>query len=435
MQWKTLGAGIVVFILISSTIPSLSANSNIYSTITIPESHLIQGVKYVPQNAGIYCLYADITMVLKYLGFDTSLEDILFYDGLGYFYTYDPLIERLPKEGCYVNFSFVFDLFGVNVTDWYPDEYITKKVRWDKYYERLRTNLSEDKPVITGVDPFSMSSLRNQFMVTDFLWDRLLNPGHHHVLIIGYNNSNQTVCYMDPNAGLYGDESFGNYTWMSVNNLKTAVEKNVWPNYKIMTIEKKSNPLTKEERFVKTLEANVKKFEGNYSNLFNYHGIKALKMMKNDFSKGLNSRLKTILIYKKYGKAGISFTFLELYYKLLSTLFPNKSTIFNFYKVGNENPFERIADEKKQTADYLEKSNFYSEFSNNQSNLLRKEIRLWFNLSDYYKIFMRRGVFLSLFRANILLEKMENSIDEIIIIEQKLIDELNDFLSTENDIN
>ena len=102
----------IITILIS--FPYTIANSIDYqeSYISeIPDSHLIKGIPYVDQTEGYFCYYADITMIFNHLGYNVSIEDILFYDGLGYFHSYN-VLDRLPEEGCYCNLSFVFDLFG-----------------------------------------------------------------------------------------------------------------------------------------------------------------------------------------------------------------------------------------------------------------------------------------------------------------------------------
>ena len=105
---------IIAIVVLVLTLPHTIANNVNYNDINIsetPDNYLIEGIPYVPQTEGYFCYYADITMILKFYGFDLSLEDILFYDGLGYIHSYHTN-ERLPFNGRYCNFSFVLDLFG-----------------------------------------------------------------------------------------------------------------------------------------------------------------------------------------------------------------------------------------------------------------------------------------------------------------------------------
>ena len=57
----------------------------------------------------------------------------------------------------------------------------------------------------------------------------------------------------------------------------------------------------------------------------------------------------------------------------------------------------------------------------NHSRLLREESEYWEELSDYYKIFLRKGMFLTKLRANIIMNKMEETMEKIILIEQEII--------------
>ena len=83
---------------------------------------------------------------------------------------------------------------------------------------------------------------------------------------------------------------------------------------------------------------------------------------------------------------------------------------------------ECIAAEKNFVADYLENCSFYPDLCKNHSDFLRQESEYWEKLSDYYKIFMRRGIYLSEFRADYIMNHMENIMDKVLIVEQKIID-------------
>lgn len=393
-----------------------------------PDSHFIEGVPYYAQTGGYHCYYTCCAMVLNYFQRDTSMKEFLFYDGLGYKHRYYPN-ERLPDEGCYLgDFDFLIDVFNITGEWWYVSDGVSQDESWNLYYNKLKENISNDIPVITRVDPFSMPSLREQFRIPDTLWNALFPGGHHVVVIVGYNESNHTICYNDPNAGYYGDDRFGDHAWMSISDFRNGIEKTVkgWRRYLIFTLKPNGNPLSKKEAFEITFSKNLEKLKGNISAYYNgynpgykYYGINASKKLKNDFSDENIS--ETINLYKQFGGTGFNYTFMERMEKLFSVLSPNKPNIFDIFMVGRENAFEYIAAEKNLVAGYLENSEFYPDISVNHSHLLREESEYWEELSDYYKVFLRKGMFLTKLRANIIMNKMEETMEKIILIEQEII--------------
>jgi hypothetical protein len=96
--------------------------------------------------------------------------------------------------------------------------------------------------------------------------------------------------------------------------------------------------------------------------------------------------------------------------------------------VGQYTEFSDIALVKQQIADFLDESVIYPEICENHSILLNQESALWYEMEEYFKVFMRRGKHLSNFRANYLMDKLEEKIDEIISIQQQIIDDTGKFL-------
>ena len=424
--------GMIIVPYLSNLSTATISPSNVLS-LKIPESHFIEGVPYVGQTEGYFCYYASCAMIFNYLGLNTSLDEILFYDGLGYshYYLSD---ERLPKDGCYLgDFDFVLDLFGLAEESWHAaDEGLGEDELWEQYYCRLKENISNDVPVMAIVDPFSLPSLEQQFIVPNLLWDILFTPSVHVIVVVGYDENNQSICYCDPNAGFYGDESLGDHAWMSLSDFRKAVENNVWYRYGIWIIKQINDPLPKKEAFEKAFLTNIEKLKGNISAYYyekgsggfdELYGINASKQLKNDFSKGEENRIETINLYKKYGDTGLYYSLLSFMKFLFSVIFPNRPSIFDIFMVGKVDSFESIAAEKNHVADYLEHNAFYPELCEKQASLLKEESDNWIKLSDYYKVFMRRGISLSFLRAENLMIKMEEIIDNIITIEQTIIDE------------
>ncbi len=435
MMKKHLTLLIAITIVAGSHLSYLStADTNSLNILSLktPESHLIEGVSYVRQTEGYFCYYASCAMIFNHLGLNTSLEEILFYDGVGYSHKYNE-DDRLPDEGRYLgDFNFVLDLFGLVEESWMApfgeqgnDEY------WELYLQRLKEDISNDIPVMTLVDPFSLSSLKNQFIIPDFLWEKLLPPGIHMIIIIGYDENNQSICYNDPNAGFYGESSYGDHAWMNVNDYRKAVERNIYNAYVIWTYNQIQEPLPKKEAFEKAYIKNIEKIKGNRSAFFeNGHGgfqdvfgINASKQLVNDFSSGEENRMNTIQLYKNHEETGINYSLSWFMEMVFSYLFPNHPSIFDIFMVGNIDPYESIAAEKIHCAKYLEHNIFYTELGKKQASLLTEESDIWVTLSNYYKVFMRRGNYLSSFRAENLIEKMEKTMQNIVTLEQSIIDE------------
>lgn len=387
-------------------------------------SHIINGVPYIPQNQGYFCGYACRVMILNYMGLNTTLDEFLFYDGVGHTHSYYNN-NRLPKESCYIDTDYVVGLFGVTEEWWFSDNNLPNDENWNIYFTKIIDNIKNETPVITRVDPFSMPSLKEQYKIPDYLWNKIFPQSHHLILVLGYNEANQSICYNDPNAGYYGDKSYGDHAWISINDFKNAVNNITagWNRFIIFTLKQTGQPLPKEERFKKSFIKNIQSLNSSYKWYYNNNGINASKEIKNYYSKGQENRTKTIELYKQQGKNSFNNTITEIMHSLISFFFPNKPNIFDIFMNGIHNPFYEIYMGKKHVADYLETNTDYSDLSKNQSVLLRKESDLWKKMSQYYNIFLKRGIKLSNFRASFLMYRMEKTMSEIIQIEQQIIDE------------
>ena len=210
---------------------------------------------------------------------------------------------------------------------------------------------------------------------------------------------------------------------MNLSDFRKAIEKAIWERCVISIIKQKNEPYNKIERFEKAFEINIEKLKGKFSEYHGFHGLKASKKMQIDFLVSETNHSETIDLYKKYGDTGLHHTTIETLYRLYSTLYPNRPNIFTFFMIGEVNPFESIAAEKNHVADYLENCPFYPNLCKNQSSLLRNEADKWNELSQFYKVFLRRGIYLTTYRAELILDNMEKIAKKIIGIEETIIDE------------
>jgi hypothetical protein len=193
----------IVLIVPNLCITTASSSKNLDSNTH--ESHLIQGISYVAQSERNFCVYACFTMILNHMGLNTSINELLFYSGVGYRHSYS-VSKRLPSADIYRRFDFLYSVYGVSSQSWSPSNFnVSKDELWGQYYTRVKENITKDIPVVTRVDPFSLPSLRNQFKVNDDFWNIIFQTGGYHViLIIGYNDTNQTICYNAPTQGFMG---------------------------------------------------------------------------------------------------------------------------------------------------------------------------------------------------------------------------------------
>ena len=407
----------ILLLLFLSIQPANSVYVTTQNSSDIPESHLIKGIEYIAQTEGYFCYYSCFTMIFNYMGLNTTLDEVLFYDGLGYTHYYNTT-QRLPDDACYSNPNFIFDLFGVEENWTYLEGKESSNENWDKFYTHVKENISEDTPVITRIDPFSIPSLRDQFKISDMLWSLLLPPSHHLILIVGYNDTNETICYMDPNAGFYGDESYGNYAWMSLDKYRDATEKNIWSRYVISSYFLNNTKNSPKERFEKAFNNNINRLNSNKSYGNWTLGINASNIMKNHFSE--EEKEQTINLYKKYAGNGIEYSIHTMMQKILSSLYPDTPNIFDIFMVGKEDPFQSIAEEKQHIVNYLQNCDFYSDLCNRHSDFLKEEIKLWQRLSENYKVFLKKGKTISNLKANSLIKEMKITTCEIIQIQEQL---------------
>jgi len=126
-------------------------------------------------------------------------------------------------------------------------------------------------------------------------------------------------------------------------------------------------------------------------------------------------------MYKAYGGTGMNYTLDLVIHWLLTHLNPNHPNIYDMIIAGKQDPFEEIAAAKNHTAQYLVQCVIHPSLCKNQSALLYSESAKWHQLSTYYTIFMRKGMFLSSIRATHVMSTMETLVQDIINIEEALI--------------
>jgi len=408
---KVLTVLVVLSIAIITISPNLSASKIYYKTVNdqeTPETHIIEeDVPYVGQSTEFYCYLSSITMLIKYNGYNSSLNEILYNTGIGSALVYNRLFAptRLPYgamglAGFDSYFSYLPEIYNLTyVSTHYNSSESSAEECWNKYWTRVKENVSKDIPVITSVNPY----------VLPHLWKYIDNKkkiGGHAVVIVGYNESNNTVCLNDPGPGFWGEPENGTYVNVSQDHFKQAVRKTKGQTHMVKLIYKPDGfkPVSEQERFDKAHRKNIERMKGNaqsYNNNIKYSlkssrlGINGLKSFRRDLRIGLSHRFFTVWVIDKYTDTQL----LEGYY-ILSV-------------------------EKNNASQYLLNKTYLSEKCLHNGLLLKNESQLWYNMTMLVlklKNISKNNNFLkTLIKSILLTVKMRKTLNEIISIEKQII--------------
>jgi len=382
------------------------------------ESHIIEGVPYVAQNR-YSCGFASFTMIIKYYGHNTCLEEVLFNSGIGYSLAYTRFFKipgislfaaRVPTFGAYIaqnpfiiaDLADLYDLHFNFRACIPPSKQLPEDERWDKYWLKVKNYIINDIPVIPSLDPLTLPYYREKFNITD-------NETHggHAVVLVGFNETNGTVCYNDPGPGLWNDSINGTYVYTPIEIFKNAVRNTAGYNL-IYIIENHSNspPLSKEERFKTAHEKNIQRMKGYFGAYFGfqipitfpYFGIKGLYNFKRDLQMGIFRRAFTVIKYSNFEGRDL--------YRL------NQS--FSFFSF-----------EKHDMSQFLFENEDLSSVCKYDAILLQKESECWKNMSQLAlqlnELGKNNGFLKMLILSKSITDKMKKELDEIISIEEKII--------------
>jgi hypothetical protein len=221
---------------------------------------------------------------------------------------------------------------------------------------------------------------------------------------VGFNETNGTVCYNDPAAGIWNDDVNGTYAYISKEIFRDAVQNTIATKYliEIFTNQSNSPPLPKDKRFEMAHERNIQKMKGKleaYSGLslplFPKLGIKAIEAFKKDLRIGITRRMATVFLY------GITD-----YKQLIEVYLP-------------------ISIEKYNVSQYLLENEGLSSVCKYDAILLQKESNCWKNMTIFVLelsyIVKNNGFLKSLIKSITITQKMKATLNEIISIEKAII--------------
>jgi hypothetical protein len=459
MGFKKISAIFIGFILIICIFSSINLSATNIAKNNFSkqnQSNVIKGVPYVGQQTDFYCVYAAPAMIFKYYGINTTQYEVLFRSGGGYSLLYcHPKIKKIPV-GCAgssdweIDRTFLAELYGLNYTEeWLTYMNISKKDIWNEYWNRIKENLSNNIPVLTWTDPTGLTSMREALrkemniseglfsLIPEIFWNCFPSTVSHMIVLVGYNNSNGTICFNDPGTEVLNRPECGTYAWMNLTDFKNQLKILRLQSdtaYLIGAFQNTSNPpLNKTDAFEKALIRNIERMKGNRS-VYDIHqkehwkvkefGIQGLKQLKNDLEPGLKNRISTILTYKFRNFISLKPLVFRMY-KILDRVVPNIVNMSDFQSMMNY--YYQFILEKRDIANYLE--NIQEDIENpelkqicqNNSILMRQEMKKFAELAENYSIFIEKGVFLSLLRAVKIMDNMMRITEELISIEGKII--------------
>jgi len=409
MKHKILIISLILLISFSSVLSNsyvLSAYGNSsYQNANapkIPEDYIIKNVPYVSQETMFYCSYAVATMVFKYYGVNTSLYEVLYNSGIGHslIYINNGFIGSYLLSQTNSDRNFLATVYGLSHQSWYPNaDGMTKEDKWEVYWNGVKENISDDIPVITSVDPYTIPYLREK-----------LNPSNnqthyaHGFVIVGFNETNETVCYNDPAAGIWNDDVNGTYVYTSKEIFRNAVENTTGPKYFIesFTDQPSSPPLPKDKIFEMAHERNIKKMRGDlefYSDfklpLFPKLGVNAAEAFKRDLRIGSIHRISNVILY------GLTAT----------------DQLINIYLP--------ISIEKYNVSQYLLENENLTLICKHDYALLKKESNCWKNMTIFVlelsQIGKDNSFIKKLIKSIPITEKIRKELNKIISIEKTII--------------
>ena len=418
----------VAFILFITSFPSVTTFSTRNNTsgylkeICNDDSHIIDNprVPYVKQTTDIYCQEASITMLINYYGFNATIEEILHNLGCGYsllHIRFIPGISRVPVGGLGyaslpISLDFLASLYNLSFYDysvWSQPE----DILWERYWTKVKKLIKDDIPVLTAVDSCSLTYWK-EFFKRHNISENETHNCQHAIVIVGYNDSNGTVCYNDPAVAIFDTEENGTYVFEKEEVFKEAVINAYNGSYYKIWVFKKipdSLPPSHEERFEKAHKLNIKRLKGDFEAYYGFNlsdlpffyrlyfsicyrlGIDATKALKKDFQRGIFHRVITVNQYSKYASLNFS--------------------------------YEMIYLEKHNVSQYLLQNVNISPVCKHDGLLLQKESELWKNITllikEINKISRNNSLIKTLILAKPLLDEINQLIDKIIEIEDDVI--------------
>ena len=274
------------------------------SSKSFDNGHIIKGVPYISMETGRECELSSIAMLVNYLGKNYSLHELFYLIGAGHTISYTPprkssnIISKCSPPTLWMgstqcfweeDWYFISNLLGMRCNISYIENYTDKETAWNQYWTRVKGYIKQDLPVYTQINMSKLSYYQHKEG-----FPSKYNMCHA-IVIVGYNESNGTICYNDGEPGFEGHPKKGFYVYENISNFHDAVitaDESKYIIYKksfcTITLENVSKGIPKSTACEIAYIRNIAKMKGlrfAYDHLFlpdRKVGIEALKSFKND---------------------------------------------------------------------------------------------------------------------------------------------------------
>jgi hypothetical protein len=218
----------ILSIILSVGVPRTSdvktTNIVIIQNNTSANAGVVTGVPYVWQEINGFCMWAAVSMAMRYARASLGLYDLFAVSGIGFSASYLRYEDNLLfAPGAFYRQLASLDrassLYGLNTT-MYMDASIelgmayqefganyTSLNGWDGAFSFLKQTIESGYPLVLWTDPYYLphedyETVRELGLTSD------ISGGGHAVVVVGYNDTSETAQIMDPGIGAFGD-NFG----------------------------------------------------------------------------------------------------------------------------------------------------------------------------------------------------------------------------------
>jgi len=391
------------------------------------DRYIITGVPHVSGETEIYCHFASITMLLKYLGIKTNIYEVMYLSGVGHSLASRPRILKspyfpallpslrpmiacgLPISQGKKDFELLGKLFGLSVDYQHPTHYpINKKSYWAEYWRRIKYYIKQNIPVYTGVDPFVWPVYKESWN-----WNNSIqfHRAGHSIVLVGFDDE-RNIYYNDPYDMRIGTKKCA-YASIPMEHFINAVSRAFFSikmfNFLTLTFRKVSEPLSNEEVLKIVNSRNIERMKGNQQfyddelclqSFYNF-GMNAMLVYREDLN-----RMKT--------------AWEKIFYKFLT-----------YFKYPS-NPFEHLTRSayqnsviKKDISNYLFKHKSFAIQNKKEAIKLRSEAEYWEHLGNLYiklNAFIKHNPIQKVLTDTpLIIQEIIEAVDNIIFVENNII--------------
>ena len=425
---------IIFLLLLSAIAPSGSFELESIQNDFGKDSHIIENVSYVSQLSG-HCFFACMEMIYDYYGIDNlDQTEINVLQGMSYNLVYQPSKQSLtkipivkpPYKYSFLStmasnqgnddIKFLANLLGLEVQNLNTGD-LGKSNRdsWNDYWKIVKEEINNETPIITCVDFFVWPPFMEVSSIPAIAG--LVERGGHSILIVGYNESNSTICVHDPYPGEEKQPEKGTYRWVPLKIFKRALRRSYWDiensDYDMYIIKKVSEPAhSNDEIFRLCHERNIEKLKGNISAYdsdfispnFKTFGIEAWRELKNDYEKYFLAFLPFYRVLNKINGMPIDYSIVAYDFEVDCLI-----------ETSN---YLSLKAELLENQSLKDMCTFESELFYNESIKMEELTNLTKNLKEAVN---KKILIKAIYESEPIIEEICNIIDEIISIKEQII--------------